>query len=180
MEDGLYALDDAPALYVYEMRDPQDRATRGLMGALELRAPEDGVVLPHENTMAGPVEDRLRVMTETGTDLEPIYLVYDGGGPASEVVRTVDTTEPVARTTTPDGITHRLWALTDPEAHKIVADDLATRRAPDRRRPPPLRDLPRASAAATATATAPGRGTAASPSSSTRPTTGRRCTPSTG
>jgi uncharacterized protein (DUF1015 family) len=128
VRDGLYGLDATPTLYVYEMRDAQDRATRGLLGALELRAPEDGVVLPHENTMAGPVEDRLRVMTETGTDLEPIYLVYDGGGPASEVVRTVDEAEPIARTTTPDGITHRLWAITDPEAHQVVAADLASRR----------------------------------------------------
>lgn len=128
VRDGLYALDDVPTLYVYEMRDAQDQATRGLLGALELRAPEDGVVLPHENTMAGPVEDRLRVMTETGTDLEPIYLVYDGGGPASELVRAVDALEPVAQTTTPDGITHRLWAISAPDDHQVVAADLATRR----------------------------------------------------
>jgi uncharacterized protein (DUF1015 family) len=127
--NGLYAVDPEPALYVYELRAAEGPATRGLVGAVELRPAEDGVILPHENTMAGPVADRLEVMTATGTDLEPIYLVYDGGGPASELLRSVEAQEPVAAATTPDGIGHRLWSVTDPEALQTVAADLATRRA---------------------------------------------------
>jgi uncharacterized protein (DUF1015 family) len=129
IDEGLYAVDDQPTLYVYELSDPDGHVTRGLMGALELRAAEDGVILPHENTMAGPVADRLEVMTSTGTDLEPIYLVYDGGGPASELLRAVDAQTTVAEATTPDGVRHRLWSVTDPDALRTVADDLATRRA---------------------------------------------------
>jgi uncharacterized protein (DUF1015 family) len=129
VDQGLYAVDADPTLYVYELRDPGGHVTRGLMGAVELRPAEDGVILPHENTMAGPVADRLEVMTATGTDLEPIYLVYDGGGPASELLRTVDSQPPVAEATTPDGVRHRLWAATDLDALSTVADDLAGRRA---------------------------------------------------
>ncbi len=127
--DHRYEVDDTPALFVYEMRDSAGHTTRGLLGAVELRAPEDGVILPHENTMAGPVADRLEVMTSTGTDLEPIYLVYDGGGAASELVRSVSERAPVAETRTPDGIEHRLWQLTNPDEHAQVAADLAGRRA---------------------------------------------------
>ena len=129
VDDGVLRLDDQDALYVYEMREPDGNVTRGLLGALELRDPADGVVLPHENTMAGPVADRLAVMTATAADLEPIYLVYDGGGPASQLVADVGAAEPLAATVTPDGVTHRLWAVTDPAAHRAVADDLATRHA---------------------------------------------------
>ncbi|MFN2560888.1 MAG: DUF1015 domain-containing protein [Jatrophihabitans sp.] len=129
VDQGLYATDDEPALYVYELSGPDGHVTRGLMGAVELRAAEDGVILPHENTMAGPVADRLEVMTATGTDLEPIYLVYDGGGPASALLRTVDSHHPVAEARTPDGVKHRLWRVTEPEALDTVAGDLATRRA---------------------------------------------------
>lgn len=124
-----YEVDDTAALFVYEMRDAEGHTTRGLLGALELRAAEDGVVLPHENTMAGPVADRLELMTSTGTDLEPIYLVYDGGGAASELVRSVSELAPIAQTRTPDGIEHRLWQLTDPDEQARIADDLAGRRA---------------------------------------------------
>jgi uncharacterized protein (DUF1015 family) len=129
LHDGTYQVDDTPALYVYEMRDETGGATRGLVGAVELRDPEDGVILPHENTMAGPVADRLAVMTATGADLEPIYLVYDGGGAASQLVRDMDTQQPAAHAVTPDGLSHRLWIVTDPAAHRAVRDDLAARHA---------------------------------------------------
>lgn len=126
---GRYAVDADPALYVYEMRDPRGGTTRGLLGAVELRDAADGVILPHENTMAGPVADRLAVMTATGTDLEPIYLVYDGGGPASELVRTVDADAPTASARTPDGVTHRLWAVRDAATLDAVRADISERRA---------------------------------------------------
>lgn len=129
VDDGLYAADPTPALYVYELRDGSGHATRGLMGAVELRAAEDGVILPHENTMAGPVADRLEVMTATDADLEPIYLVYDGGGPASQLIRDVDHERPVAEATTPDGVHHRLWSIHDGDALTTAMADLATRRA---------------------------------------------------
>ncbi|MGH8862090.1 MAG: DUF1015 domain-containing protein [Jatrophihabitantaceae bacterium] len=128
VRDGRYAVDHEPALYVYEMRDGVS-ATRGLVGALELRDPADGVILPHENTMAGPVADRLALMSATRANVEAIYLVYDGGGPASEAVASVDDVEPLVSATTDDGIAHRLWAITDPAVHRTVGDDLATRRA---------------------------------------------------
>ena len=129
LADGLLAVDPDPALYVYEMSDGEGGRTRGLLGAVELRDPADGVILPHENTMAGPVSDRLALMAATETNSEPIYLVYDGGGPASELVAGVDGDEPIAVATTPDGVTHRLWAITDPNRHRAVEEDLRTRRA---------------------------------------------------
>lgn len=129
VSDRLVAPDDVPAIYVYEMRDAGGTPTRGLLGAVELRDPADAVILPHENTMAGPVADRLALMAATEANLEPIYLVYDGGGAASAVVRDVDDQQPVAQATTPDGVHHRLWAVTDPAVHAAIAADLAGRRA---------------------------------------------------
>ncbi len=126
---GLYAVDERPALYVYEMAEAGGAITRGLLGAVELRDPGDGVILPHENTMAGPVADRLALMEATEANLEPIYLAYDGGGAASKAVSDADQEPPVAHAQTPDGVSHRLWALTDPRLHADVATDLAARRA---------------------------------------------------
>jgi uncharacterized protein (DUF1015 family) len=129
LAQGLLAVDLDPALYVYEMRDRAGSVTRGLLGAVELRDPADGVILPHENTMAGPVSDRLALMTATEANVEPIYLVYDGGGAASDLVAAVDGTDPIAEASTPDGVRHRLWAVTDPVQHRAVEADLNTRRA---------------------------------------------------
>ena len=129
VDSGVLAVDEESALFVYEMSAPDGSVTRGLLGAVELRDPDEGVILPHENTMAGPVSDRLALMSATEANLEPIYLVYDGGGAASELVASVSGQDPTSTATTPDGIRHRLWAVTDADAHAAVAADLAGRRA---------------------------------------------------
>lgn len=126
---GLLRTDPVSALYVYEMRDPGGATTRGLLGAVELRDPQDGVILPHENTMAGPVADRLALMEATQANVEPIYLVYDGGGAASAIVHDADGRSPIAEARTPDGLDHRLWALTSADDLAAIAADLADRRA---------------------------------------------------
>ncbi len=133
---GVVAVDDSPALYVYEMRDTHAGSaavTRGLLGAVELRDPRDGVILPHENTMAGPVADRLALMEATQANLEPIYLVYDGGGAASAVVAGAGTEASsaiaLATASTPDGVVHSLWAITDNSVIDAVSRDLEQRRA---------------------------------------------------
>jgi uncharacterized protein (DUF1015 family) len=129
INSGRWAVDAEPALFVYEMRTAAGEITRGLLGAVELRDPADGVILPHENTMAGPVADRLALMSATDSDLEPIYLVYDGGGAASQLVAGVTDAEVLANAVTPDGTSHRLWAVNDHESWQAVDADLSNRRA---------------------------------------------------
>jgi uncharacterized protein (DUF1015 family) len=126
--DGTLRPDDEPALYVYE-EQADGHVQRGLVGALGLTPAEDGIVLPHENTMAGPVADRLALMAAVEADLEPIFLVYDGGGAASRLVATADRETPVIDVNTPDGIRHRVWAVTDTATLADVAADLHSRRA---------------------------------------------------
>jgi uncharacterized protein (DUF1015 family) len=128
--DGTLQPDPQPALYVYEQADPATgHAQRGLLGALALTRADDGIVLPHENTMAGPVSDRLALYTAVEADLEPIFLVYDGGGAASEAVAGVESEAPLVDVALPDGLRHRLWALTDPAQLEAIAADLYERKA---------------------------------------------------
>jgi uncharacterized protein (DUF1015 family) len=55
------------------------RRTREGLGASVPATPyEDGEVLPHERTHAGPKEGRLNLLRATQTQLEPIFLLYDG------------------------------------------------------------------------------------------------------
>jgi uncharacterized protein (DUF1015 family) len=125
---GVLARDQAPALYVYEEEQDGHRQ-RGLVGAVGLADPEAGIILPHENTMAGPVSDRLLLQRATGANLEPIFLLYEGGGATSAIVASTVGTPPLLAATTEDGVTHRMWALTDPETLDTIAADLLGRRA---------------------------------------------------
>jgi uncharacterized protein (DUF1015 family) len=54
------------------------RARSGLVGSLRVEPYERGVVLPHERTHSGPKEGRLRLLRATRTQLEPIFLLYEG------------------------------------------------------------------------------------------------------
>jgi uncharacterized protein (DUF1015 family) len=125
---GVLAPDPDPALYVYEQASA-GHVQRGLLGALALSPPEDGIVLPHENTMSGTVSDRLALYTAVEADLEPIFLLYDGGGAASAAVAAVDDREALVDLELADGLRHRLWAVTEPGLLADIAADLQGRTA---------------------------------------------------
>lgn len=130
LASGVLATDDLPALYVYEQSGP-GVLLRGLIGDLGLSDPGKRIVLPHENVMPGTVADRLALMRTTESNLEPIFLLYDGdGGFTSRLIADVTTTRrPAVDVLTDDGIAHRLWALTDQEELDGVAAELYGRQA---------------------------------------------------
>ena len=148
-EERILVADQVPALYVYEQASAGGASPawvqRGLIGALRLVEPEARIVLPHEDVSPGPVAGRLALMEATQANLEPIFLLYDGIGPAgnragergsggqpgaaASIVAGTATSEPLIETTTSDGLRHRLWAVTDPADLAAIAADLAPRQA---------------------------------------------------
>ena len=86
-------------------------------------------MLPHEAVTPVVVTDRRRLMEATQANLEPIFLLYEGGGDASQLVDEVADTRPPTIETVTDGMTHRLWAVTDPVRVAAAAADLAQRQA---------------------------------------------------
>jgi uncharacterized protein (DUF1015 family) len=79
--------EEEPALWwieqTYTGPDGVERTREGVAGAIEATAYSAGQVLPHERTHAGPKEDRLRLLRATRTQLEPIFVLYDGDPPVS-------------------------------------------------------------------------------------------------
>jgi uncharacterized protein (DUF1015 family) len=126
--EGVLRRDPRPALYVYEQSGPAV-LQRGLLAAVGLRDPADRVVLPHEDVMPGPVADRLELMRATGANLEPILLVYDGGGDTADVIDEVAAGEPTLTTVSEDGLTQKVWVVEDPALHERIQRDLAPRQA---------------------------------------------------
>ncbi|MFI5759213.1 DUF1015 domain-containing protein [Streptomyces sp. NPDC051569] len=134
LDEGVLAADHDPALYVYEQRSG-DVLQRGVIGALALSAPADGVVLPHEDVMPDVVQDRAALMRMTGANLEPLLLTYrdqDGAtrttGTNAVIERTIRSS-PLLATTTEDGFSHRLWSVTDPADLAEISADLARHQA---------------------------------------------------
>ncbi|GHA11425.1 DUF1015 family protein [Streptomyces echinoruber] len=131
LSDGVLAADPEPALYVYEQRDPTGLLQRGVIGALRLTDPADGVVLPHEDVMPHVVAERAALMRATRANLEPLLLTYRGGTTTdtTTLVERTAAQPPLLSTTTEDGVHHRLWALTDPADISRVQADLARHQA---------------------------------------------------
>jgi uncharacterized protein (DUF1015 family) len=79
---GVVARDPEPGVWVlsqaYTGPDGVSRTRAGLVASLRAQPYEDGVVLPHERTHTGPKEGRLRLLKATQTQLEPIFLLYEG------------------------------------------------------------------------------------------------------
>ncbi|MFI5632819.1 DUF1015 family protein [Streptomyces sp. NPDC051664] len=131
LDEGILAPEPEPALYVYEQRDGEI-LQRGIVGALALSAPADGIVLPHEDVMAHVVEDRADLMRTTAAHLEPLLLTYRSEGHPTGATAVIERTihrPPLLATTTEDGYSHRLWAVTDPADRSEIETDLARHQA---------------------------------------------------
>ncbi|MFF5537523.1 DUF1015 domain-containing protein [Streptomyces cinerochromogenes] len=129
LDEGILTADPEPGLYVYEQRDGDGMLQRGIIGALRVTEPAEGVVLPHEDVMPPVVADRAALMRATRANLEPLLLTYRGDGAAAEVVERTADRPPLLATTTEDGFHHRLWSVTDREELARIQTDLAGRQA---------------------------------------------------
>jgi uncharacterized protein (DUF1015 family) len=131
LADGILAADPEPALYVYEQRRG-DILQRGVIGALALSEPSEGVVLPHEDVMPDIVADRAALMRTTAANLEPLLLTYRSMGNATGATAVIERTvlrPALLATTTEDGFSHRLWSVTDTADLAEIRADLSDRQA---------------------------------------------------
>ncbi|SDL05605.1 DUF1015 family protein [Nonomuraea jiangxiensis] len=130
LDSGVLVADDVPALYVYEQSGP-NMLQRGLIGDVALADPAQHIILPHEDVVPGPIADRLALMSTTQANLEPIFLLYNGenGTTTSLVDDVAMKRQPLVSAHTEDGLTHRLWAITDATEIAAINADLHPRQA---------------------------------------------------
>lgn len=116
---GVLRSDEVDSFYLYEVDFTADDGLRktlsGIFAAAELRPWEDGVVLPHENTLSAAKTDRYNLMCATGCHFSPVYSLYeDETGEVDGLIASVKHQPPDDNFTMPDGTVHRLWVLSDP------------------------------------------------------------------
>jgi uncharacterized protein (DUF1015 family) len=115
---GVVREDAQPALYRYEQRFVHAGASfvrKGFIANLRLTPFSDRVVLPHEHTLSGPKLDRQKLIRATGAHFSQVFTLYRDPAAETDAAFAVAEAEPAAvDTTTPDGVRHRLWMVTDP------------------------------------------------------------------
>ena len=127
LADGVLARDDAPAYYLLRQRFSAGGAERErhcLFGALRLEELGSGV-LPHENTAAGPKEDRLALMRAAHANFSPILMLYrDETDTIARTLGEAAAAPPAAEFAVGDE-RYALWVLQDPSAVDAVSGALA-------------------------------------------------------
>ena len=127
---GVLARDEQPALWLYELRPPGAvPTTTGWLGAVTLPPGDSTVVLPHEDTYPGAVEERRALLQATGTDLEPIVLAHDPEPRLPPIAAAVRGTPSTMEVRDAEGVVHRLWRVADREIVEAVAEALGRTRA---------------------------------------------------
>lgn len=115
LREGVLVRDATERLYVYEQTVRVSGETRrqiGVMGAITID-PTD--VLPHERTMASPVEDRLALLRATAANLAPIVCITAEPVPQLSAMLGdhASSEPPLLSFAGDDGVGHRLWAVDD-------------------------------------------------------------------
>ncbi len=117
---GVLRADDEPAYDAYEMSWTGGAAgstgrIRGVLVALTLERWGGGVI-PHEETMPGPIEDRLALLRATRTHLSPIYGTVAGPSvPLRDLLERICATDPLFDLIDEEHVRHRLWRIAGPE-----------------------------------------------------------------
>jgi uncharacterized protein (DUF1015 family) len=130
-QQGVLVQDSARALYVYHQDfevEGRRYTRRGFMARVRLEPFGEGKIYPHEETLAGPKADRLKLFRATAMNLSQIFGLYPDE--AGEVQARLDAA--VARTlpleaTDHLGVVNRLWPVTDQQVVSAVTGLLGPR-----------------------------------------------------
>jgi uncharacterized protein (DUF1015 family) len=128
---GILVQDSARALYVYHQDfevEGKRYTRRGFMARVRLERFGEGRIYPHEETMAGPKLDRLRLFRATAMNLSQVFGLYPD--PEGTVQGQLDAA--VARAlpleaTDHLGVVSRLWPVTDQRVVSAVTGLLGPR-----------------------------------------------------
>jgi uncharacterized protein (DUF1015 family) len=129
LNDGALQQDTLRSLYVVEQEYTVEGETfrrRGFMARVRLEPFGTGRIFPHEQTMSGPKEDRLKLYRATGMNLSPVFGLYPD--PDNDVFGRIESllhrTLPL-EATDHLGVVSRLWPITDERVIGAVVSGMA-------------------------------------------------------
>ncbi|MEJ8786427.1 DUF1015 domain-containing protein [Peptoniphilus sp. HCN-40583] len=109
---GIFEGDDTRKMYVYELDDGA-RKQRGLMCLASVDDYLNDRIKKHEKTRREKEEDRVDHIDRLNAQTGPIFLTYRNDDGIADLIAKGTANAPELDFTTDDGITHRVWTLSD-------------------------------------------------------------------
>lgn len=110
--DGIYIKDADSAYYIYELI-MEGRSQTGLVACAAVDDYVNQTIKKHENTRADKEVDRITHVDTCSAQTGPIFLAYRSEKVINEIVDRTKQEKPIYDFTAVDGITHRVWKLSD-------------------------------------------------------------------
>lgn len=130
-EEGVLFTEADPAIYVYHQQfsvGDQTYNRRGFMARMRLAPFGQGIVFPHEQTMASPKMDRLMLTAVCKANLSQIFGLYpDPAGEAQGLLEAAVAGQAPIEATDHLGVANRLWPVTDLGVVSAVAAAMGTK-----------------------------------------------------
>jgi uncharacterized protein (DUF1015 family) len=120
-KEGVLTQEAEPCFYVYRQtfKDPVTGSTKNrfaLLGRVRLEPFEKGIILPHEKTLRGPKEDRMKLLRTVQTNFSPVFGLYkDKGFEVRSIIQDPMNSRPIFEAEDDDKILHTLWMIEDPD-----------------------------------------------------------------
>jgi len=134
LKDEILLREDKPAYYIYHQTFPlpsgKTITRKAFICAFELTGFEEGIVLPHEKTHAGPKVDRLNLTRATETYFGNIFMLYPD--PENRIDAIFDeainrSADIEAKELHEKDVLHRVWIVTDPETITQVNSEMLSK-----------------------------------------------------
>jgi len=135
LEEGVLIREEQPAYYVYHqtfnLPSGESITRKAFINAFELSPFEEGIVLPHEKTHAGPKVDRLNLTRATETYFGNIFMLYPD--PENKISAIFDKAiqrppDIEAKELHEKDVLHQVWVVKDPDVIAAVSAEMAPKR----------------------------------------------------
>jgi len=127
MKEDILHRDDEPSFYAcvqeFDVKGETTRRT-GFTCLVRLEDFSKGKVLPHENILAKPLEDRLNLTRETRANFDSVFGLFSDGRVNNILMPFVSAT-PDAVATDKDGVKCSIFKISDTQAINAITDALA-------------------------------------------------------
>ncbi len=114
LADGILVREDEPKMYLYR-QVMNHRSQIGLVCCCHLDDYANDVIKKHERTRPDKEDDRTRHILTVGAQTGPVLMAYRAGPQTESLVEHEVNARPLFHFNAPDGVTHSVWTVEDPQ-----------------------------------------------------------------